>query len=311
MGWVCLDRPIPEFPLLTHAGHCNWETGRSYPFHRHLGFELLYVKRGAGDISVVPGKPPARCEADDLLITGPQVEHVFAIDRCDIEYYWLGIQSSPAIGLVDDHILPPRRLLSRKRSEVEFTPLLPEYRALATIIDDLEIGSFCRITRAAECLDPMMAVFEEAEDSRPNRAQAVLGHLLVLFSMIGRRVNGTTSAKTRSVGVAINYVRAHFAEPVTMESLAQGLNLHPSYLSRLFHRETGFTFREFLATERIARAKQLLKSGHSVGAVAGLTGYSSIQSFSRAFSRIAGINPSAYRGRSIRFFDTPTSLAGS
>ena len=294
-----MEQPIPELPLITHAGHCDWETGHSFSPHRHLGYEILYIKGGSGSVRLMPDLPPIAFEPDDLFITAPGVEHEFTMERCDAEYYWVGVQTSEEIGVSKTHILPPHRLVQRKKSEIEFINLMPEHYALATLTRGLEIGRFCRITRAAECFDPIASIYEELKNHRSNRAQAVYGQVLLLFTWISRRVGLGAEITTRSevVRYAKNYVRAHYAEPITLEMMAETLNLHPSHVSRVFKRETGMTFREFLSAERVGRAKRLLESGQAVGSVAKLAGFGSVQAFSRAFRRSTGSTASTYRGR--------------
>ncbi len=294
-----MEYPIPELPLITHAGHCDWETGHHFSSHRHLGYEILYIKGGNGTVRLMPNMEPIAFEADDLFITAPGVEHEFVMERCNAEYYWLGVQSSEEVRLSETHILPPRRLVQQQKNGIDFIGKMPGHYALATMTNSLGVGNFCRITRAAECYDPIASIYEELKDHRANRAQAVYGFVLVLFSLISRRVGPGAQTTTRSevVRFATNYIRAHYAEPFTLELLAEKLNLHPSHVSRVFKRETGMTFREYLSTERVGRAKRLLESGQAVGAVARLAGFGSVQAFSRAFRRLTGTTASTYRGR--------------
>lgn len=72
--------------------------------------------------------------------------------------------------------------------------------------------------------------------------------------------------------------------------------LAPAYFSRLFSREMGTSFREFLVTVRLDRAKYLLQeTDMSVGEIAESLGYDSVFLFSRQFKLRHAIPPSRLR----------------
>lgn len=72
--------------------------------------------------------------------------------------------------------------------------------------------------------------------------------------------------------------------------------LAPAYFSRLFSREMGTSFREFLVTVRLDRAKYLLQeTDMSVGEIAESLGYDSVFLFSRQFKLRYAIPPSRLR----------------
>ena len=59
---------------------------------------------------------------------------------------------------------------------------------------------------------------------------------------------------------AINYSRDHFSEQLTLEQVAQELNISRSYLALIFKKETSLTFSTWLRKYRIGKAKELLKN---------------------------------------------------
>lgn len=80
--------------------------------------------------------------------------------------------------------------------------------------------------------------------------------------------------------------------------LAESLDVHPDYLSRLFRKETGETLIHYLTRLRIQLAENLLAhTSISVGEVAELTGFGSRAYFTRVFSRTTGRTPTAFRKR--------------
>jgi transcriptional regulator GlxA family with amidase domain len=75
------------------------------------------------------------------------------------------------------------------------------------------------------------------------------------------------------------------------------------HLTRLFRRELGRTPGQYVEQVRIQAARALLESGDaSVAAVARACGFGSAETLRRAFHRVLGTTPTAYRQR---FHPTP------
>ncbi len=91
------------------------------------------------------------------------------------------------------------------------------------------------------------------------------------------------------------FVEENFARPLTLEEVARRFFLHPNSLSRLFPRELGKTFHEYLRDVRLKHAKSLLAAGRSPAEVGALVGYPDPSHFSRVFKRATGVSPGAYR----------------
>ena len=67
------------------------------------------------------------------------------------------------------------------------------------------------------------------------------------------------------------------------------------YLSRLFKQETGTAFSAYVTQIRIEKAVELLKSGnYKIYEVSEMTGYQTVQYFSKAFKKVTGKNPKDY-----------------
>ena len=90
-------------------------------------------------------------------------------------------------------------------------------------------------------------------------------------------------------------VRAHLAEPLTLEQLGQRVGCSPFYLSRTFTEQMGMTLTQYLRQVRLERAAELLRSGKfNVTQAALEVGYSSIGHFSTAFHETFGCCPGLY-----------------
>jgi AraC-like DNA-binding protein len=94
------------------------------------------------------------------------------------------------------------------------------------------------------------------------------------------------------VNQAVSWVRTHFAQPLTLETVADELALSPKKLSRLLVDALGQGFSEFLIEVRLEHARALLVlPGASVKSVSIACGYSDPNYFSRLFKRQTGVTP--------------------
>ncbi|MDD3932087.1 MAG: helix-turn-helix transcriptional regulator, partial [Eubacteriales bacterium] len=81
-----------------------------------------------------------------------------------------------------------------------------------------------------------------------------------------------------------------------LEDLGALYHYHPSYLSRLFKREEGISFSEYVMRMRIAEAqKRLMTTRHSIKSICLNVGYKDYHTFLSAFKDVVGMTPQAYR----------------
>lgn len=106
------------------------------------------------------------------------------------------------------------------------------------------------------------------------------------------------SAKSRSpvIDRALVYIREHYSENITLQSLAEDIYLHPVYLSRLFKEKVGQTFLEYLTHYRIEMAKDYLRNPNlRIYDIGQMVGYETPQYFSRVFKELTGKTPKGFR----------------
>jgi AraC-like DNA-binding protein/ligand-binding sensor protein len=125
--------------------------------------------------------------------------------------------------------------------------------------------------------------------------------LLVLFAEnLAESANRCLLAAHGEEAVAVTqakeWVRRHPAEPITMRAMAQRVHLSPSYFCRLFSKDGGLRFTEYVCRVRVEYAKHLLLPGAGrVGDVAMNSGFGDISYFNRMFKKCVGVTPTEYR----------------
>lgn len=95
---------------------------------------------------------------------------------------------------------------------------------------------------------------------------------------------------------AISYIENHPTENISMKEMAMLCHLSESYFSRLFSKEMGETFGNYISRLRIDRSKEPLRgSSLTVTQIAKKVGYSDTGHYIRLFKRFEGVTPTIYR----------------
>ncbi|MED4954104.1 helix-turn-helix domain-containing protein [Paenibacillus macerans] len=95
------------------------------------------------------------------------------------------------------------------------------------------------------------------------------------------------------------YTEQHYMNDLSLDHLAELMNLHPNYISSLFKKVTGDTFVNYLNAFRIKEAQKLLGTHRhlSVSEIGRRVGFESKHYFAKVFKKYTGITPGAYRER--------------
>ena len=121
---------------------------------------------------------------------------------------------------------------------------------------------------------------------------ALFGKLLPHFPVIKSGSNRDNVLKI------LEYCSAHYKEDISLESVAEQLNLSCSCVSHIFSDRISMRFSDYINSLRLSEAAEILKNpDYSVTDVAGLSGFPTIRTFNRAFQKHYGITPTTYRKR--------------
>lgn len=116
------------------------------------------------------------------------------------------------------------------------------------------------------------------------------------FEAIKELEKTTQSRNSYLVSQAIKFIDVYQDGSVTLVSVAERLQIHPSYLSKIFRQETGESFSEHLIKNKMNSAKQLLKTTNKkVYEVANSIGYKDVAHFTKQFKKSFGVSPTEYR----------------
>jgi len=104
------------------------------------------------------------------------------------------------------------------------------------------------------------------------------------------------SKYSKAVALVQNYIYNHLYEEITLNQLAETVNLNSSYLSQLFKREVGLTITEYIQRERIEEAKKLLRlTEFPLSKICFLLHFYDQSYFTKVFHKFTGDTPRKYR----------------
>jgi len=96
----------------------------------------------------------------------------------------------------------------------------------------------------------------------------------------------------------VSLVQQRYDQDITLEACAAELNFHPVYLSRVFKKEMGISFSEYLAEYRMSLAKEWLDTTTmKLSDISERLNYSNPTAFIRMFRKVVGMTPGQYRDR--------------
>ena len=99
----------------------------------------------------------------------------------------------------------------------------------------------------------------------------------------------------------IDYMQEHLHSRITIEELAEVAELNPSYLSRLFKKETGITVSEYIQQLKIDTAKNmLLYSDFTPAKIASVLAFPDQSYFTQVFKKYTGLTPRKFQSMHLR-----------
>lgn len=148
-----------------------------------------------------------------------------------------------------------------------------------------------------EDMDELMRAFRLLRVMSQRQIRA-LGEIVNACVSEVRLAGLLASAGRSDGGRLLDYIAAHYAEPLTIEGICEALAISKSKLYALCRAETGRTVGELICQRRMDAARTLLDTtDDSVRRIAETVGYPDFNYFAKVFRRTCGMTPSEYRRR--------------
>ncbi|MFC0216222.1 AraC family transcriptional regulator [Paenibacillus chartarius] len=153
-------------------------------------------------------------------------------------------------------------------------------------------------------LEPLLELMIKEVQRREPDSRLMLQALLVQLLLTARRWGAEQSAKQlketplakQKVTDIVHYLKEHYAEPLSLEQVANHFYMSPYYLCRMFKKSTGFHFTDYVHMIRIHESqRRLLTSKDSVLDIALQVGFKSLSHFQQVFKKYTKLTPRQYR----------------
>lgn len=120
-------------------------------------------------------------------------------------------------------------------------------------------------------------------------------YLRYILTVLQNYQETSVSEKTlvRSI---VEYADQHYTDDITRDCLTEVFFLAPDYGSKLFKKETGVSFKNYIIQKRIDAAREMLHDTElPVNTIADKVGYGNYSYFTRLFKKVTGMTPVEYR----------------
>ena len=246
------------------------EQGFLFPGESHPMPELTYVDRGELH-SVVDGKD-LLLKQGDLVFYGPHQWHM--------QYADIGVA-------------PRFVTISFDVGGGDLTPLLNR--------------SFTATPNMTRLLEQMLI---EQERMDLFSRDIILSQLNLLLQYLLRDAAGSGNRKLQTVNAvhseneiirrAQQYITTHIREKLSVPMVAQQVEVSPSYLTALFHKNLQISPGEYIRRIKLQESKQMIRENNlTFTEIAARLQYSTVHHFSRQFKEKFGITPTEY-AKSVR-----------
>ena len=240
-------------------------SGESHPMP-----ELTYVDQGSLH-SVVDGK-------ETLLKQGDLV--IYAPNQWHMQYADIGVA-------------PRFVTISFDLSGVDLTPLLNR-----------------QISVPQKALSLLKIMLREQENMDEYSNDIILTNLSQLLIFLLREVSNPREQKLQTVNSAHNeneiirqaqqYISAHIRDKLSVPLVARQVDVSPSYLTALFHKNLQISPGEYIRRIKLQESKQMIRENNlNFTEIAAALQYSTVHHFSRQFKEKFGITPTEY-AKSVR-----------
>ena len=255
----------------------------TYPIHNHSVFELNFVEHAAGVRRIVGDSNEVIDEYDLVLITSPDLEHVWEQNGCaseDIREVTVQFH----LDLSDDGFLSRnpfftlRKMLLEARKGLAFP--LDAIMRVYSLIDTLST-----IKDGFYAVSQFMTILYELSKSQGARTLASSS-----FAKVG------VESDSRRVLKVKNYIAKNYMDEIRLATLADIAGMSTSAFSRFFKLHTGRNLSEYIIDMRLGYASRMLvDTSKSISEICFNSGFNNLSNFNRIFKKKKKCSPSEFR----------------
>lgn len=247
--------------------------GLGYNYEVLKNAVIHYVTKGYGTFKF-NGKVYTLKKGDIfILLKGMQVEYVASIDD-PWEYYWIGFSGSNA-----NEYLNRTSITNSCVANCEENSKIPQI-----ILNMCEISKTYNLSKSDDIL----------------LLKELYSLLYALIEEFPKPFEYKDKELHTYIQDALNFINSNYMHGITVQEIADYVNLSRSYLYKMFIKNLGISPQRYLINLRMYKATLLLKSTKlPIGEVASSVGYSDSLLFSKTFSKHFSMSPLNYRNNQV------------
>jgi AraC-like DNA-binding protein len=131
------------------------------------------------------------------------------------------------------------------------------------------------------------------------RLENVIRNIQITFTELVSQQKVTPSGQNSApiqVGRAKDYIFSHLHGKLTVGNVAEALDTHPNYLTRIFKESEGLTVHDYILREKTKLAQNMLAySDYTFSEIASTLGFASQSHMGNTFKKYTGSTPREYR----------------
>lgn len=242
------------------------------------------MENGEGVLRIVGDSSETIGNRELVLITSPNLEHVWAQGTCHSEeireitiQFFFDFNSSSSL-FSRTPMLPIKNLFEKARKGVAFTP------------------------EAIEEVYPLLNSLSTKKD----KFYSVIDFLTILYKLSladGTRELATSSfakvdvdSDSRRILKVKDYISKHFTEEIRLADLADLVGMSPTSFSRFFKLRSGKTLSDYIVEMRLGvAARQLVDTTDNISEICYGCGFNTLSNFNRLFRKYKGCSPTEFR----------------
>ncbi len=255
----------------------------TYPIHNHEVYELNFVEHASGVRRIVGDSQKVIGDYDLVLITSPDLEHVWEQYQCKSE-------DIREITIQFDFSMGEETLFGRNPF-ASVTHMMQEARKGLCFPMDAIMKVYGKLDSLSTVKDGFYSVM------------SFLSILYDLSQCEGARTLATSSyAKvqveddSRRILKVKNYISKNYMDDLRLPMLADIADMSPSAFSRFFKLHTGRNLSDYIIDIRLGYASRMLvDTTKSVSEISFDCGFNNLSNFNRIFKKKKNCSPSEFR----------------
>ncbi|MEF2886824.1 AraC family transcriptional regulator [Gemmiger sp.] len=252
---------------------------RQVAVHWQDSMELVYIKRGSGLVQT--GAQVCTAQSGDIFVLTPGTLHAIRqAESCTMEYENI-IFDVELLGGAEDlcaekYLLPLQS--GRLALPEHITPDEAWYPQAADCLKEAEEANRCKQFGYELCI------------------KGALLRFLALLIAQSKALPPAEKASTQRLRAVLQWISAHYSEPVCVADAAALCQCSPNHFMRWFRQMTGQTFIIFLREYRLNAAAEALRTTEdTILSISEQCGFENLSYFNREFKAHFGMTPREYR----------------